>query len=141
MATAAFNKFNSFVEAMGQKKLNLNADSIKVMLSNVAPVATNSVKANLTDIAAGNGYTAGGSVSAGNSFVQTAGVGKFITGDVTFTASGGAMAAFRYAAFYDDTAVNKDLIGWYDYGSSITLNDGEAFVVDADGVNGLLTVT
>lgn len=60
---AAFNKFNAFVEAVAEKVHNLGADTLKVMLTNVAPVATNSVKADLTEIAAGNGYTAGGTAA------------------------------------------------------------------------------
>lgn len=138
---ASFNKFNSFVEAIAQKKHNLNADTLKVMLTNVAPTAANSVKANLTDIAAGNGYTAGGTQSTGNAATQTSGTLKLTSGDVTFLASGGDMAAFRYAALYNDTAANDELIGWWDYGSSLTLHDGEQFVVDFDGTNGVLTIT
>lgn len=136
---ATFNKFNSFVEAIGQKKHNLNADVLKVMLSNIAPVATNAVKADLTDIAAGNGYAAGGSQATGNTYVQASGLAKLLATDVTITASGGSIGAFRYAILYNDTATNKELIGWFDYGAAITLNNGEAFLVDFDGTNGILT--
>lgn len=139
--SSPFNKFNSFVEALGQKKMNLNADTLKVMLTNVAPVAANSVKANLTEIAAGNGYSAGGNASTGNTFVQAAGVGKLISGDVVIIAAGGAVGPFRYAVLYDDTATNDDLIGWWDYGSSFSLNDAEQITVDFDGAAGVLTVT
>jgi hypothetical protein len=109
-----FNKFNSFVEALGRKVHNLNADTLKVMLTNVAPVATNAVKADLTEIAAGNGYGAGGTASAGNAYSQSSGTAKLTSGDVVFTASGGSMAAFRYAVLYNDTATNDELIGWWD---------------------------
>jgi hypothetical protein len=129
---ASFNKFNAFVEALAQKKINLNADSLKIMLTNTAPVATNSVKTDLTDISAGNGYTAGGTAIGSNAATQSSGTLKLTGNAVTFTASGGTIGAFRYAALYDDTATNKDLIGWWDYGSSITLNDGESFKVAKD---------
>lgn len=137
---ATFTKFNSFVEAIGQKKHNLNADSLKVMLCLTAPVAANAVKADLTDIAAGNGYSAGGTVSAGNTYVQASGTAKLVSGDVTFTASGGAIANFRYAVLYNDTATNKELIGFWDYGSTVTLASGESLLVDFDGTNGVLTI-
>lgn len=136
---ATFTKFNAFVEAIGQKKHNLNADTLKVLLCNTAPVATNSVKADLTEISAGNGYAAGGSQAASNTYVQSSGIAKLLANDVTFTASGGAIGPFRYAVLYNDTATNDELIGFWDYGSSTSLNTGESLLVDFDGTNGILT--
>lgn len=138
---ATFNKFNSFVEALAEKVHNLGSDVLKIALTNSAPLATNTVLANITQIAAGNGYTAGGNAASITSSAQTSGTYKLVLGDVTFTASGGAMAAFRYAVLYNDTATNDELIGWYDYGSSITLADTETFTVDYDPTNGALTIT
>ena len=138
---ATFNKFNSFVEALAEKVHNLGSDVLKIALTNSAPLATNTVLANITQIAAGNGYTAGGNTASITSSSQTSGTYKLVLGDVTFTASGGAMAAFRYAVLYNDTATNDELIGWYDYGSSITLADTETFTVDYDPTNGALTIT
>lgn len=138
---AAFNKFNSFVEAVAEKVHNLGADSLKVMLSNTAPVATNSVKTDITEIAAGNGYTAGGNVASVSSSAQTSGTYKLILSDpATWTATGGSIGPVRYAVLYNDTATNKELIGWWDYGSSVTLATGETFTVDLDQVNGVLTL-
>lgn len=137
---AAFNKFNSFVEAVAEKVHNLGSDTLKVMLSNTAPTAGNSVKADITEISAGNGYTAGGSQATQASSSQSGGTYKLVLNDVVFTASGGSIGPFRYVVLYNDTATNKELIGWYDYGSSITLNAGETFTVDFDGTNGVLTL-
>lgn len=136
----AFNKFNSFVEALGRKLHNLNADALKVVLTNTVPVNTNTQLSNITQIANGNGYTTGGAASAGNAYAQASGTAKLTSGDVVFTASGGPMGPFRYAVLYNDTAANDELIGWWDYGVAITLADGEAFTVDFDGTNGILTV-
>jgi len=138
---ASFNKFNSFVEALAEKKHDLGADTLKVLLTNTAPVATNSVKANLTEISAGNGYTAGGNTASVTSSAQTSGTYKLVLGDpATWTASGGSIGPFRYAVLYNDTASNKELIGWWDYGSSITLAAGESFAVDFDPTTGVLTL-
>lgn len=138
---AAFNKFNGFVEALAEKVHNLGSDTLKVMLTNAAPVATNSVKADLTEISAGNGYTAGGNTASVTSSAQTSGTYKLVLGDpATWTASGGSIGPFRYAALYNDTATNKELIGWWDYGSSITLAAGESFAVDFDPTTGVLTL-
>lgn len=137
---AAFNKFQSFSEAMPEKVHNLGADVLKVMLTNTAPVNTNTVKANLTDISAGNGYTAGGTAATISSSAQTSGTYKLVLADVVFTASGGSIGPFRYAVLYNDSATNKELIGWWDYGSSITLASGETFTIDFDATTGVLTL-
>jgi hypothetical protein len=138
---ASFNKFNSFVEALAEKKHDLGADTLKVLLTNTAPVATNSVKADLTEISGGNGYTAGGNTASVTSSAQTSGTYKLVLGDpATWTASGGSIGPFRYAVLYNDTAASKELIGWWDYGSSITLATGESFAVDFDPTTGVLTL-
>ena len=137
---ATFNKFQSFVEAVAEKVHNLGSDVLKVMLTNSAPVATNTVKANLTEISAGNGYTAGGTAATISSSAQSSGTYKLVLADVVFTASGGSIGPFRYAVLYNDTATNDELIGWWDYGSSITLASGETFTVDFDPTNGVLTI-
>jgi hypothetical protein len=141
---AVFNKFNQFVGDLGTKVHNLNTDSLKVMLTNVAPVATNAVKADITEIAAGNGYVAGGVAVATTSYSQTSGVGKLsASADPVITASGGAIAQFRYAVLYNDTPASplKPLIGWWDYGAPVDLLAGESLTVDLDQTNGVLTVT
>lgn len=137
---ATFNKFNAFVENLAEGKFNLGSDVLKVMLTNTAPTAANSVKTDITEISAGNGYTAGGTQATLSSSAQTSGTYKLVLNDVVFTASGGTIGAFRYIVLYDDTATSDELIGWYDYGSSITLNDTETFTVDFDGSNGVLTL-
>lgn len=137
---AAFNKFNCFVEDKAHKKHNLGSDTLKIMLTNSAPIATNTVKANLTEISAGNGYTAGGTAVTITASAQTSGTYKLTGNDVVFTASG-AVGPFRYAVLYNDTASNKELIGWWDYGSNVTLANGETFTVDLDQTNGILTST
>jgi hypothetical protein len=136
---AVFNKFNSFVEALAEKVHNLGADTLKVALSNTAPVATNTQLSNITQIANGNGYTTGGTTATLTSSAQSSGLYKLVLADVVFTATG-SMGPFRYAVLYNDTATNDELIGWWDYNSSITMSIGETFTVDFDPTNGVLTV-
>jgi hypothetical protein len=137
---AAFNKFNAFVEDVAEKVHNLGADTLKVMLSNVAPVATNAVKADITEIAAGNGYSAGGNALTTTSSAQTSGTYKLVLVDSVFTASGGSIATFRYVVLYNSTPAVGNLIGWYDYGSALTITIGNSFTVDFDGAAGVLTI-
>ena len=107
------------------------------MLTNTAPVATNAVKADITQIAAANGYVTDGNTAAITSSVQTTGTYKLVLGDVVFTATG-AVGPFRYAVLFNSTATNGELIGWWDYGSSISLANGETFTVDFDPSTGVL---
>lgn len=139
---AAFNKFNSFVEALAEKAHNLGSDTLKVYLSNATPdAAADLIKTDLAEISAGNGYTAGGNQATISSSSQTSGTYKLVLADpATWTASGGTIGPFRYAVLYNDTATNDELIGWWDYGSSITLNAGETFTVDFDAGTGVLTI-
>ncbi len=138
---ATFNKFNSFIEAVNEKAHDLGADTLKVMLTNSAPSASNTVKSNLTEISSGNGYTAGGTQATQTSSAQTSGIYKLVLGDIVFTASGGSIGPFRYAVLYNDTSTSDQLVGWWDYGSSVTLASGETFTVDFDGSAGVLTAT
>jgi hypothetical protein len=138
---AAFNKFNAFVEDLAEKAHNLGSDTLKVALTNTAPTATQTTW-NTTDHpapAAANGYTAGGNTITISSSSQTSGTYKLVLADTVFTASGGQIGPFRYAILYNSTASAKP-IGWYDYGSSVTLNDTETFTVDFDATNGVLTI-
>lgn len=136
---ATFTKFNSFVEALAEKTHNLGSDTLKVMLTNTAPSSSNTVAANITQISAGTGYTTGGTAATISSSAQTSGTYKLVLADVTFTATG-AMGPFRYAVLYNDTASNDELIGYWDYGSATTLQNGETFTTDFDATSGVLTI-
>jgi hypothetical protein len=139
---ATFNKFNPFVEHLAEGVHNLATGTLKVMLTNSAPAAANAVKADITEIAAGSGYTAGGATSTQVSSAQTSGTYRLITGNVSWTASGGTIGPFRYPVVYNDTPSSPadPLIGYYDYGSNLTLNSGDQFTVSLDQVNGLLSL-
>jgi hypothetical protein len=141
---AAFNKFNSFVEALAEKVHNLGSDALTVALCAAAnaPVASNTILANLTQIAYTNVDTTPNAsrVIGVTSSAQTSGTYRLILPDMTITAIGGAIAAFRYVVIYNDTATNDELIGWYDYGSDVTILTGETMLIDFDGVNGVLSL-
>lgn len=124
---------------MGQKIHNLNSDTLNVCLTNVAPVATNTVFSNLTEITAQNGYSAGGAAIPSNAYTQSGGIATLSGGNVVFTGSGGSFGPFRYAAIYNNTAAGKNLIGWYDYGSAISVNSGDTFTVNLS--SNILTIT
>jgi hypothetical protein len=139
---ASFNKFNAFVEHLAEGVMNLQSDTLKIALTNTAPVAVNSVRADLTEISNGNGYTTGGVAATVSSSGQTSGTYKLVLGDVTITATGVSVGPFRYFVLVDDTPTSPadPLVGWWDYGSSITLADGESITVDFDGTDGVLQI-
>lgn len=137
---AAYNKFNQFVGDLATKVHNLNSDTLKIMLTDTAPVATNTIKANLTEIAAGNGYTAGGTQAVFVSGNDTSGTYKLILSPVVFTAAGGNIAQFRYAVLYNATAASGNLIAWWDYGAEVNLTNGNSFTVSLDQTNGVFTL-
>lgn len=125
---AAFNKFNPFIEAVFEATHNFGSNTFKVMLTNTAPTSANSVKADITEISAGNGYTAGGQAVTILTSSQTGGTyTATVNQTLTWAASGGNIANFRYAVMYNDTAASKNLVGWWDYGSSISPAAGETF--------------
>lgn len=128
---ASFNKFEVFTENLAEKVHDLDLDTLKVALTNSAPVATNTVFANITEISAGNGYTAGGA-DVQNATSRSGGTTSITGVDVVWTASGGSIGAFRYVVLYNDTPTSPadPLIGWWDYGSNVTLASGETFTVD-----------
>lgn len=126
---ATFNKFNDFSEQLVNGVQDFDANTYKVMLVNSpAPVATDTIKSNLTEISAGNGYSAGGTATT-IAVSETSGTTTVTGTQVVFTASGGSIGPFRYVVLYNDTAASKNLVGWWDYGSSITLADTETFTV------------
>jgi len=136
---AAFNRFNSFLEAMAEKVHNLQSDSFVLALTATAnaPVATNTQLSNLTQISYTNLSSRALTVSSSS---NSSGTYKWVLADITLSASGGAVAAFQYVVIYNDTATNKELVGWYDYGSALTLANGESLTVDFDGTNGVFTI-
>jgi hypothetical protein len=135
---ATFNKFNAFVENLAEKVHNLGSDQLVVALTNSAPSAANSVLADITQITYTN--LSSRNITTSTS-AQTSGTYKLVLTDLVLTATG-AVGPFRYVVIYNDTPTSPadPLIGWYDYGSSISLASAETFTIDFDGSNGLLTL-
>jgi hypothetical protein len=142
---ASFSKFNQFVQDVcsGVHQLQTGTSHVlKVALTNTAPTAANAVIADITQVASGNGYTTDGATVGTITGAQASGTMKVTGGtDPVFTATG-ALGPFRYAVLFNATPTSplKPLIGYWDYGSSVTLASGETFTVDVDQTNGLFTL-
>lgn len=134
---AAFNKFHCFAEDVAEGKHNLASDTLKVFLTNTAPTASTHTAYDGTtgttgpaEIAAGNGYTAGGNQASQTASSQTSGTYSLVCSDPAVWTATGSVGPFRYAVLYNDTAAGNNLIGWWDNGSSITLANTGTFTVD-----------
>ena len=140
---AAYVKFEPFTEIQLTTPVDWNTDTIKLALTNSAPnAATNDFFNDITEISAGNGYTAGGE-TVSITVSRTGGVTKIVGADVTWTASGGTIGPFRYVVLYKSTgtASTSPLVAYWDYGSSLTLANGETFTADFNATNGIFTLT
>lgn len=126
---ATYNKFQGFVGYLGLGAMNCNTDTFNCYMTNATPSASaDDVKTDLAEISTGNGYT--GPLDVTNTFSEAAGTGTMGATDVSWTASGGAIAQFQYAVIYNDTHGSDILQNWWDYGSAVDLADGESFTVD-----------
>ena len=144
---ASFVKINDFV-ANAVENMDLESDQLIIALSNTAPSSEssnptadgNGILGNVTQISYSNLSSRNLTTSSSG---QSGGVYKLVVADLTLTASGGSVAAFRYIYIYNDTVTSPadPLIGYYDYGSSLTLNDGDTFTIDFSPSNGVIQLT
>jgi hypothetical protein len=137
---ANLSKFNAFVADIANKVHNLGSDTLKVMLTNTGPAATNAVKSDIAEISAGNGYSAGGTQATLVSSAQSGGTYALKLNNVTFTAAVGSIGPFRYCVLYNSTPAAGNLIGYYDYQTALTITPGNSFQVQFDAANGVLTL-
>lgn len=142
---ATFTFFDEFKKYIGDGTIDLDTHTFKWALTNTAPVTGTATNlAAITQIAAGNGYTTGGTALTGVTWTETgAGTGtwKFDAADTVFTAAGGSIGTFRYAVLYDDTPTSPadPLVGMLDYGSAVTITVGNTFTIDV-GAGGIFTL-
>lgn len=137
---AVYNKFNQFTKDLIDGKHNFASNTFKIFLTNTQPSPTMTAKADMTEITAGFGYSAGGpTVTISTS--TSGGVAKVTGSNVTVTAAGGSIGPFQFAVLYNDTASGDPPIAWWDYGAPITLADTEALTVVFDATNGIFTAS
>jgi hypothetical protein len=123
---ATYNKFQAWVDYLAEG-VNCSSDQFVVALTNSAPVATNSILTDITQITYTN-LSSRNLTTASSS--QTTGTYSLVVNDLTLTASGGSVGPFRYVVVYDDTVANDPLVCWFDYGSSFSLADTEALLIN-----------
>lgn len=134
---ATFYKFYQYIEDLHEKVHNLGSDTLKFLLTNDAPnQSTWGQKSDVTgELSTANGYTAGGATVTVTSSAQSSGLYTLMANDVSWSASGN-IGPFRYAILYNDSATNDELIGYVDFGFSITVTNGQTFTIDLNQVTG-----
>jgi hypothetical protein len=137
MAVTPRTFFQPFAAAPFNGVHNLATNTLRIALSNTLPVNTYSTLSQISQIAAGGGYSTGGFAITTTSSTQTAGVYKLILQDFTLTATG-TIAPWQYAVLYNDTAASDPLILWYTYAAVVNMVSGNTFLFDFDGTNGAL---
>jgi hypothetical protein len=135
---ATFNLVDSIGENLAEGKIDFSGDTLKVVLSNIALAASDSVLADITEISAGNGYTSGGETVTVASSSQASGTYKLVLDDFSLTALGGSIGPFRYFVLVDTTASGSPIVGWWDYGSEVTLSAGQSIGIDFSAAEGVL---
>jgi hypothetical protein len=127
---AALTKFAEWI-GYATKAANVGSDTFTIALTNAAPTAaTDAVLADITQIS----YTNLSSrVLTTTSSAVTTGTLNLILADLTLTASGGSVEAWRYVVIYDETVAGDPLVAFADRGSSVTLADGESVLLDFVG--------
>ncbi len=127
---ATFVKVNSFVEALAEKVHNLGSDQLAIALTNTDPTASATNKSSLTSVIPGtnlSGATPFNVTTSSSS--QSGGTYSLVCADLTLTATG-SVGPFRYVVLYNETAAADELVGYWDYGSSVTMSNGETFLID-----------
>jgi hypothetical protein len=135
----ALSKVNSFVEKLAEKSFNLGSDQLKIALTNTAHTASWDKLADLTQVSYSNLSGANPLNLTVSSSAQSSGTYKLVLADLILTATGD-VGPFRYIYVYDDTATNKELIAYYDYGSTITIKSGDTFTIDFDATTGIIQI-
>jgi len=126
---ATYTKFQQFVEDLAHGVHNFDSDTIKVALSNASNAPSASAHVKLADITTVSTANLGSVTLTKSSSGQTTGTYKYIPNDLTMTASG-AVGPFQYVIIYNDDSTSDSLICYFDYGTAVTLANGDTFKLD-----------
>jgi len=135
MASGIYNRFKA---NLMNKEVDLEADTIKVMLldNNHSFVATHNQKSEIVaNEISGTGYTAGGAEITNKSVTQGS-TTKWDGDDVEWTT---ATFSAYHAVIYDDTLTNDDLIASIDFGGEKSVSAGTFKIQWHE--NGIVTLT
>lgn len=125
---ATFSKFNDFSEQLAKGVHVFGTHTFKLALCSSAPLTTNTVLANLTQIAYTN-ISGGTQPTCTITISETSGTTTVGVDQIVITATG-TVPTFRYYAIYNDTAASDNLVCFWDHGSDVNLSSGETFTIN-----------
>ena len=126
---ATYTKLQQFVEDLAHGVHNFDTNTIKVALSSAANAPSASADAVLADITTIAAPAVNSVTLTKGSSGQTTGTYKYVPNDLTMTASG-AVGPFQYVIIYNDDSTSDSLICYFDYGTAVTLANGDTFKLD-----------
>ena len=138
MPTASYVKYPAAIEPL-LEGINAGSDAWKVALAATVNSADTTFTPGTTDLATGNGYTAGGNSATVSSATQTGGTYKLVLASPAVWTATGAGFTFRYAILWDSTTSTP--VAYWDYGSSQAVAAGETVTVTLDATNGVFQAT
>ena len=122
--------YGLFLKSLANKEINLNTDSIKVMLCTSAYVPnqdTHQYKSSITNEITGTGYTAGG-VALGSVVTTYTAASNTLMLDAADAIWATATFTARYAVIYDATPATdatRPLIAYVDFGADVQATAAE----------------
>jgi len=136
---ATYNKVAGAIDFL-LEGINDATDQWAFALTNTVPAGT-TFTAGTTDLTTTGGYTAGGNNVTTTSSSESAGVYKLVLGNPAVWTASGAGFAFRYVILVNKT--NNINVGYWDYGSTVTMNgtNADTFTFTPDSTNGVFTVS
>ena len=138
--TSTLQKNYFFTLDLGSKVHNLNAtDTLKLAFTNTAPTTATHVYADIVSpLALTNMATSPALTSV--TYTETTGTATLGAATWTGTSQTGNFGPFQYIVLYNDSATSKNVIGWWDYGSALTLAgaNGDQFTITF--ASGILTI-
>lgn len=125
---------NKLLYLLAKKAIDFSADTFKIILMQPGFVFNRDTHAgyanvSASELATGNGYTAGGATLTGVSVTQddTNDYTQILWNNATWTASGGDIGPSPGAIIYDDTVTTPTadpIIGYIDFGGNQTQASG-----------------
>lgn len=134
---ASITLFDNFLLLLGAGYYYLHSDTLVFALTNLAP--TKATDQGFLPFGAHrfptnmNGYSQYGIPATGVSWTTNTGVATLACSNNIVITATGALGPFQYILLYDDTTsspIVDCLIGYWDYGSSISMINGETFTIE-----------
>ena len=141
---STLSQYTGFLLSLGNKEINLNSDSFKIMLvgSSYTPDKSHRYLSAVSGEISGTGYTSGGKVLTNISFKVNADGSTYTWKADSVTYENLTADSIRYSVVYDNTpssAGQKPLIAYFDFGKNLNVSCADVTIAWND--KGIITIT